>query len=211
MWSSSVSSGDDARQHFEPIRQRQRPDNEIPVSVPVDAVLIDTADIVAYVGGVRVFRAGVEFRLTVLSRHRGRGRDLGGALFGHGEQQDRLLLGVEYADGRTASNLGGPRNARDPNLDPATPVLMPGGGGGGGRSAEMSMYLTPLPPPGTLRIVTAWPSRSIAETVTEVPAELFTAAATGARVLWDLESEEPSAPPPAPAPPPGSWFERHPD
>lgn len=66
-----------------------------------------------------------------LARHSNAGRELGGALFGHGEPDDRLLLGVEYADGRTGSNLGGFRGGLDPQLDPATPVLMPGDGGAG--------------------------------------------------------------------------------
>ncbi len=118
------------------MRGHQRPDNEVPVSIALDAVLGETADFIVYVSGVRVFRTVLEFRLTALARHRGAGRGLSGALFGHGEPEDRLLLGVEYADGRTGSNLGGFRTGLNQELDPTTPVLMPGGGGGGDRSAE---------------------------------------------------------------------------
>ncbi len=130
------------------MRRRQPPENELPVSVAVDAVLGETADLVVYTSDVRVFRTVLEFRLTALGRHRGTGRGLGGGLFGHGEQDDRLLLGVEYADGRHGSNLGGFRTGSDPDLDPNAPVLMPGGGSGGDRAVDMSFYLTPLPPLG---------------------------------------------------------------
>lgn len=131
-----------------------------------------------------LLRTVLEFRLTALAGHRSPGHGLGGALFGHGEQHDQLLLGVEYADGRTGSNLSGFRVGLDLQLDPSTPILMPGGGGGGERSADVSYYLSPLPPPGPLRIITAWPSRGVAETVTEVPAGPLIEAATRVRVLW---------------------------
>lgn len=205
MWFSSTSANDDAtRRRIEAMRARGRPDNEVPSSVALDAVLGETADFGVYLSGVRVFRAGLEFRITALARHPGAGRGLGGALFGHGEQEDRLLLGVEYADGRIGSNLG-PFN---PELDPTAPMLMPGGGAGGDRSADASCYLSPLPPPGTLRIITAWPRRGIAETVTEIPADTLIDAATRVRVLWNLGPDEPPAPPQPPRVPPGGWFDR---
>lgn len=209
MWnSSSPANDDDARGLVAAMRHRQRPDNEVPVSIALDAVLGEAADFVVYLSGVRAFRALLEFRLTALARHRSGGSGLGGALHGHGEQDDRLLFGVEYADGRTASNLEGLRMGVGSQFDATTPVLWPGGGGGGDRSADMSYYLTPLPPAGALRIITAWPSRGIAETITEIPTATLTDAASRVRVLWDLGPDE-SPPPPQPPPvPPGSWFDR---
>jgi len=201
---------DDGRRGVAAMRRRQRPDNEVPVSIAFDAVLGEADDFVVYVGAVRVFRTVVEFRLTALARHRSPGHGLSGALFGHGEQHDQLLLGVEFADGRTGTSLSGFRAGRDLQLDdPTTPVLMPGGGGGGDRSADMAYYLSPLPPPGPLRIITAWPSRDLAETVTEVPTAPLIEAAARVRVLWDLDPDEsPPAPPTPPDVPPGSWFDR---
>ncbi len=181
----------------------------MPVSVSLNAVLGEAADCVVYLSGVHAFSTVLEFRLTARARHRSPGRGLGGAMFGHGDHEDRLLLGVEYADGRTGSNLGGFRAGLDVQLDPTSPVLMPGGGGGGERSADVSFQLSPLPPPGPLRIITAWPSRGIAETVTEVRAEPLIDAAARVRVLWDLDPDElPPAPPQPPSVPPGSWFDR---
>lgn len=201
---------DDARQRVAATRRRQRPDNKVPVSIAFDAVLGEAADVVVYISGVHVFRTVLGFQLIVLARHRSPGRGLSSALFGHGEQPDRLLLGVEYADGGTASNLsGGFRAGRDLQLDPTTPVLMPGSGGGGELSADITFYLSPLPPPGPLPIITGWPGRGIAETVTEVAAAPFIEAATRVRLLWDLDPDE--APPERPRPPdvpPGGWFDR---
>lgn len=190
------------------LRRRHRPDNEVPVSVALDAVLGETDDFVVYVSGVRAFRSVLEFQVTALARHPSTGPGLlHGGLFGHRGQEDRLLLGVEYADGRTGSNLGSPP-ALNPALDPGTPVLMPAGGGGGDRRADMSYCLSPLPPPGLLRIITAWPSRGLVETVTEIAADPLVEAAAGARVLWAFEPDEPPAPPPLPPLPPDSWFAR---
>lgn len=140
-----------------------------------------------------------------------RGGWLSGGLYGHGDPQDRLLLGIEYADGRSVHNIGrfNPRG-NTPLDDVASPVLMPGSGGGGDRSADLSFYLSPLPPPGPLRIITAWPGRGLPETVTEVAAEPFIEAAAGVRVLWELdEAEALPGPPPPPNVPPGSWFDHH--
>lgn len=85
---------------------------------------------------------------------------------------------------------------------------MPTGGGGGDRYTEVSLYLSPLPPPGPLRIITAWPGRGLQETVTELAADPLIEAAARVRVLWGLaEGEDPAGPPALPDLPPGSWFD----
>lgn len=202
---SNSANDVEARERLTALRRRYRPDNEVPVSVAVDVVLGETPDFVVYLSGVRVFRTVLEFQVTALARHSGTGRDLGRGLFGHGAQEDRLLIGVEYADGRTGSNVG---RGGDEELRPTTPVLLPGGGGGGDRSADTRYYLSPLPPPGPLRIIAAWPGRGLAETVTEIAADPFVEAAEHVRILWDLEPDEPPARPQLPPLPPDSWFAR---
>jgi hypothetical protein len=120
-----------------------------------------------------------------------------------------LLLGVEYSDGRTGNNIGGFRGAMEQGVDPASPVLLPGGGGGGERLVDVGVYLSPLPPPGELRIIAAWPARGLAETVTVLAADRLVTAASRAVALWELPVEEqPAQPPPPPSVPPGSWFDR---
>lgn len=75
-------------------------------------------------------------------------------------------------------------------------------------AAAMRSCVSPLPPPGPLRIISAWPGRGLAETVTEIAADPFVEAAEHVRILWDLEPDEPPARPQLPPLPPDSWFAR---
>jgi hypothetical protein len=86
------------------------------------------------------------------------------------------------------------------------PVLLPVGGGGE-RLVDVSVYLSPLPGPGELRITAASPARGLAETVTVLAADRLVTAASRAVALWELPDEEHPAQPPPPSVPPGSWFD----
>jgi hypothetical protein len=190
MWSSTPSgSGDEeARRKMAAIRRRMRPDNELPVSVAVDAVLTRSKELVVYLSGARVYSTVVEFRLSVLSNapddHASRA-GMSAAVFGHGDSSDRLLLGVEYADGRTGNNLHGFRGAVDSEADARKPVLLPAGGGGGDRMVDLAVCLSPLPVPGTLRFIAAWPARGLPETVTQLDADGLVDASARVVRLWE--------------------------
>jgi hypothetical protein len=94
-----------------------------------------------------------------------------------------LLLGAEYSDGRTGNNLGGFRGAMEQGCRSGLPVLLPVGGGGE-RLVDVSVYLSPLPGPGELRITAASPARGLAETVTVLAADRLVTAASRAVALW---------------------------
>jgi hypothetical protein len=73
-----------------------------------------------------------------------------------------LLYGVEFADGRKASNLGGMFGGsvvavaatEEPELDPDKDIsLVPGGGHGGRRHSRQELWIWPLPPPGPVAFV----------------------------------------------------------
>jgi hypothetical protein len=204
------SGGDDEahRDLEEAMRRRQRPENEVPTSVAIDAVLADDHEIVVFISGARVFSNGVDFTLEVRARHAttdGRGGSLGG-IHGHGDPSDRLLLGFEFSDRRRCSNIGAPF---PPDFQDSAerPELMPGGGTGGTRSSDISMFLSPLPPPGDLRVVCAWPKFGLPEKTTVLSADAILEAAQGVRVLWPWEPEPEfvwGAKPPAV--PEGGWF-----
>ncbi len=124
---------------------------------------------------------------------------------------EQLLLGLEFADGRTATNLGvrdrppGPVPHGGP--DESQPVFATHGGSGGGRTYDQVYWLTPRPPAGPLVVVCAWPAFGIQETRTVVAAEAFAAAGPGPQVLWPWEPEQDRpAEPPEPVLPPGGWF-----
>lgn len=116
----------------------------------------------------------------------------------HSGEQERppaelLRYGVEFADGRKASNLSGmfggtvvAMSAGDnEEPDPATDIrLVPGGGHGGGRHSRQEFWVWPLPPPGPVAFVCEWPRYGIAESRVELEAASIRAAARNAIEIW---------------------------
>jgi hypothetical protein len=100
---------------------------------------------------------------------------------------DELLrFGVGLADGRRVTNMDGYPYVPE-ELPPDQPVLTEGGGhdsegGRLGRGAfwDLDQAVQPLPPPGPLAFVCAWPSRGIPETRVEIDAGLILDAAAAA-------------------------------
>jgi hypothetical protein len=106
-----------------------------------------------------------------------------------------LRYGVEFADGRRASNLGEmlagatvalPASGDEqPEPDPANDItLIPGGGHGGGRHSRQELWVWPLPPPGPVAFVCQWPRYGIPESRVEVDGQSIRAAAATAREIW---------------------------
>jgi hypothetical protein len=203
------SAGDD-EEHREleaAMRRRQRPENEVPTSVAIDAVLADDHEVVVFISGARVFSNGVDFTLEVRARYAttdGRGGMLGG-VHGDGDPSDRLLLGFEFSDRRRCTNIGAPF-LPDFQDSAERPALTPGGGTGGTRSSDISMFLSPLPPPGDLRVVCAWPKFGLQEKTTVLSADAILEAARSVRVLWPWEPEPEIVWGVPPAVPEGGWF-----
>ena len=96
---------------------------------------------------------------------------------------DELLrFGVQFADGRKATNLDRP--AYDPDQEPDRPVLNQHGGGGGGLAWDMEHWVWPLPPPGPFTFVCECPARAIAESGAEIDAGSILEAAGRAVTFW---------------------------
>lgn len=196
----------------DPWRHRYPPDNEIPGSIAFEAVLASTADLAVFMSGMSVFRHGIEFTVEVRvrpGRTRGDGAErFDGDIHGHGSSGNRLLLGIESADGRRCANVWG-RHAVDSPAPDDQPQLWPSGGGGSDRSASVSWFLSPLPPPGGFRLISAWPAWDVPETVTDVAGELIREAAGRARGLWPWQPEVHDQEPTPPVLPPEGWFAEH--
>jgi hypothetical protein len=94
-----------------------------------------------------------------------------------------LRFGVQFADGRKATNLDWPAFGHE-EREPDPPVLAQGGGGGGGQFWDEERWVWPLPPAGPLAFVCEWPGRGIAESRMEPDARLILEAAGRAVTLW---------------------------
>lgn len=182
-------------------RRRKRPDNEVPGALGSEVVLVRTDELAVFVLLQRAYSNGVDFSLEVRMR---RVTNDGGP-----EIEDQVLFGVEFADGRscTLQDLDAAANMQDEEQ----PTLWFDGGSGSERGAEIDLFLSPLPPPGDLRFVCAWPQKAIPETTVVVPTDTMRQAAARVEELWPWEPEpEPDARvSPRPAVPEGGWFAVH--
>ena len=201
MWSSAFGNGDPDLE-----RRMSRPENELPTALPMNRLLARTPDVAVALLGVQACTTGVAFELAARARgpeDPAAGDRLGELFWDHRGGSPRFLFGVQFADGRRASNAAG--GAGDGDL-----IFHPGGGSGGSSSVDQEWWLSPLPPEGPLLVVVRCPELGLEETVTELDGTAIRRAGEAATVLWPWQpSVEPSTePPPPPDVPPGSWFAR---
>lgn len=215
MWSTGGGApgegpSPEQREAFE--RRMSPPDNEVPVGLPAglvlgraDGVAVALTRILVHTGGVHL-EVSVRLRAALREPHGLHG------LLGHGfdaRSEDRLLLGVQFADGRRASTLDD--DPWRPFDDPGDgPRLVATAGQSDGRTAEQGYWLWPVPPAGPLTLVCAWPAMGVPETVTTLDGGAVAEAARRVEVLWPWEPAraEPHVPPAPPSVPEGSWFSR---
>jgi hypothetical protein len=158
--------------------------NELGVAVPLRYLVVRTEDLAVLLDGFVAFSTGVELALTVKSRSRRESHEF------H-RLRDDVLFGFRFADGRKATNAG----HRAWDEDRSDPVLVPRGGHGGDGELHMRHWLWPLPPPGPLQAVVAWPARGLPETEVEVDGAAILEAAARVETLWPEDG----------APPSGGW------
>jgi hypothetical protein len=96
-------------------------------------------------------------------------------------------LGVQFADGCTATNLG--HHHRGLEAGRPGPPMPTGTGGGGhdGRVWDHDYWVWGLPPPGPLAFVCEWPARGIGESRVHVDARLVLEVAARAVPIWPEE------------------------
>jgi hypothetical protein len=139
-------------------------------------------------GNVQAFSNGVAFSITAMTRRPDPTRSDGISGLHGADRPGSFLLGIEYADGRAISTVGGPRALSGDSASDAL-TLWPDGGGSRSRYADADFFLSPLPPPGAIRFIAAWPSFGLPQTTTEISADPILTAAGGVRRLWDWEPE----------------------
>lgn len=175
----------------------------MPVALPQNVLLARTDDVAVALLGLQVCSTGVSFHLTVRVRAAALSRldhTLTELVWDHGQRGGRFLMGVEFADGRRASNL--------PGASSEGVVFHSGGGGGGDTSIDQSWWLSPLPPEGPVRLVVRCPELGIGEAAVRLDGTALRRAADDVLTLWPWESPERDhhGPPPPPDLPHDSWF-----
>jgi hypothetical protein len=165
------------------------PLNALPGIAPVELVIARTDETVVALAGIQAYPVGFGFTLCLRLRTVSPREEqqfpylLDRVPVEGGPLPDELLrFGVQFADGRKATNLD-PR-AHDPDQEPDRPVLNYHGGGGGGSAWDMEHWVWPLPPPGPFTFVCEWPARAIAESRAEIDAGSILEAAGRAVTFW---------------------------
>ena len=220
MWISNRDSSAEEPLTPEQVERWQRrmspPENEFPSGTGLTVLLASTDDVAVGLTQVEAFSTGFRFNLAVRVR-RVRPELVRGDLFMHVSShvppglevplENRLLVGIEYSDGRRASTLGDTWNlGPDAVMESDQLVLVPQGGGGGELAVDQSFWAAPLPQQGTVAVVLAWPGFGIEETRTILDGDSLRAAAARSQTLWPPQSAaEPPEPPPQPRPTSG-WF-----
>lgn len=194
----------DGEPDLDVLRRMNAPENELPVSLPQNVVLARSADLAVAVVGLQVYTTGVAFQLVVRMRPAAQealGRDLDELFWGHRSGAGRsFMFGVEFADGRRAGTYG--------HFGDGDVIFHQGSGSGGDASIEQNWWLSPVPPPGLLRLVVRCAELGIEETVVELDGEAVARAVDSVTTLWPWESprhRDPEPPPPVELPA-GSWF-----
>jgi hypothetical protein len=165
------------------------PRNVLPGIAPVELVIARTDETVIALAGIQAYPAGFGLNLRLRLRNLSAREEhqlpylLDRAPFEGDPPPDAFLrFGVQFADGRKATNLDRPSD--DPEHEPDRPVLSQHGGGGGGSAWDMEYWVWPLPPPGPFAFVCAWPARGIAESRAEIDAGSILEAAGRAVTFW---------------------------
>jgi hypothetical protein len=191
---------------LEPPRLPEEPEHETPVwlsapegwiggLVPFQELIARSEEAAVAVARIVAYPFGFELTLDVFTRSRSRDWMFDHRPWSSGERPPEELLryGIEFADGRRASDLGemlggttfAMSASADEEPDPATQMrLIPGGGHGGERHSRQELWVWPLPPPGPVAFVCQWPKHGIPESRVEVDAAVIRAAAEQAIELW---------------------------
>jgi hypothetical protein len=93
---------------------------------------------------------------------------------------EHFRFGIEFGDGRRATNVGPPMDL----VAAGTIGLNPFGGRAKASMAHSTYWAWPLPPPGPLTFVCEWPKYGIHLTRHEIDSEHLRAAASEAVELW---------------------------
>lgn len=171
------------------------PDNVIPGALPLELLLAASQQVVVALRGRAAYPTGFEFDLVVRVKALPSAEEPNTSQFlvvspeeiTNGKLPPRFLrFGLEFSDGRKVTNL--PGAGPGPIADPGDgPILWGRDGSGSNLAWRQCYWVWPLPPPGPLKFVCAWPAFDIPESTASVDGAEVIDAAKRATVVWPLE------------------------
>jgi hypothetical protein len=163
-----------------------RPDGQLQMPLTTRLLLARTDEAAIAVVGLWAFTAGFEFQVSVQLRAAVPGTSAASflsALDGAPLEDEFLRLGIQFSTGEKAANTE-LRATRDTGGEPVGPTMKNRVAGAGARRRDWTYWVSPLPPPGPLAFVCAWPAFGIAESRAELDAALILDAARDCIDLW---------------------------
>ncbi len=142
------------------------PDNWVPGITPIALIVARDDDVAVTISRIAVFPAGFEFDVTAALRSEPADHGLMASI-SHGPAA--MQVGVRYASGDVR--------------------LLPQGGRGSGTAFRQTFWASPLPPPGPVDFVVAWPARELEEASTTIEGQQIIDAADRAVQLWPDEPD----------------------
>jgi hypothetical protein len=166
-------------------------DTEIGCPVAVRLVLARSEQAAVVLNGITAYREGIELELAIrLRAYPPGGRHWAQAIHeGSAAGPDAFRFAIELADGRAAI-LG--RLVGHAHREHA--VLVPRGASAQGRRFDGRYWLAPLPPPGRIVVVCAWPAAGIEDSRVAIDAAPILDAASRSELLWPGEPAPPGPP-----------------
>ncbi len=159
------------------------PDNVIPAPFGARLLMGQSEQAVVAVFGAQACATGFGVEIVAKWRHTGRPEAVRNGFYSDSRPDpDALRFEIHFADGRVAG--GGSRDGHPADPNPGLPRLSPQHGAGTNREWVQRMWVWPLPPPGAMTLVCAWPAMEIQETKAVVDAGAILTAAAGATALW---------------------------
>jgi hypothetical protein len=181
------------------------PVGEVPVALPVTALLASSEFTAVVLRSVRVYSNGMEFEVQGKLRKAGASgeewADLQGRFSEYGRlgrrTSGRLRIGVQMADGSRALSAPGLPADDDEETGVGYRLTRTGGGGTGSdrfQDTDWSFWLWPLPPDGPLTLVIDWPAMGLPEQQFSFDGNCIGNASQQIATIWpdgDMDSSRP--------------------
>jgi len=170
---------------------RTPPSGTLPGVVALELVLAQSGRAAVYVPRLAVYPVGFELDVVTVTHPEADSIDplLFAAPSARGARaEERLRLGIAFGEGALTTNVGGAAERIGAGED--GPLLVGVAGrdrGGRDGSWRRTFWVSPLPPPGPVRLSVAWPGAEIEPTEERIDAEEVLEAGRRAIVIFDEE------------------------